>query len=214
MATDTTASSITKSDKKRTKDTTKAEKAATKAAAAAANGAAKAAKKAAKCADKKECCGEKACDQKACADTSGDKCGGAPKFKHVAKKKESSGKGASAAEVGQQLVAFINAGKSQEAEATLYHKNIETVECDGTRVETMKGVREVGAWWHSNMDVHSVIARGPFVSQTGFAVHLAISVTPKGGARMDMHEVCFYRVSKGKIIRAEFLSPVHGVAGF
>ena len=91
MATDTTAALITKSDKKRTKDTTKAEKAATKAAAAAANGAAKAAKKAAKCADKKECCGEKACDQKACADTSGDKCGGAPKFKHVAKKKESSG---------------------------------------------------------------------------------------------------------------------------
>ena len=78
----------------------------------------------------------------------------------------------------------------------------------------MKGVKEVGAWWHSNMDVHSVIARGPFVSQTGFAVHMAISVTPKGGARMDMHEVCFYRVSKGKIIRAEFLSPVHGVAGF
>ncbi len=201
MATETPTAPSKKADKKLAKDALKSAKRAEKAA-----------RKLAKAA----CCTgtSKECGADACEDKCGDKCGGMPKFKHVAKKKESSGKGASAAEIGQQLVALMNAGKSVEAEATLYHKNVETVECDGTRVESMKGVREVGAWWHANMEVHSCVARGPFVSQTGFAVHMQISVTPKGGARMDMHEVCFYRVSKGKIVRAEFLSPAHGVAAF
>ncbi len=205
MATETPTAPSKKSGKKLAKESAKA---------------AKRAEKAAKKLKKGECCGEAGstcCEGKqseCCGDSCGEKCGAMPKFKHVAKKKESSGKGASAAEIGQQLVALVNAGKSVEAEATLYHKNVETVECDGTRVESMKGVKEVGAWWHANMEVHSCTARGPFVSQTGFAVHMQISVTPKGGARMDMHEVCFYRVSKGKIVRAEFLSPAHGVAAF
>jgi len=128
-----------------------------------------------------------------------------PKFKHVEKKKLSTGKGASAAEVGASLVSLFNAGKASEVERLWHHKNIESIEGDGTVHLGRKGISEKNAWWYSSFDTHSALAEGPYVGATGFAVHFTITISPKGTEdRMTMREVGMYTVNKGKIVREEF----------
>ncbi|MFO0826904.1 MAG: SnoaL-like domain-containing protein [Phycisphaerales bacterium] len=129
-----------------------------------------------------------------------------PTFKHVAKKKLTTGKGASAAEIGKSLVELFNAGKSAEVEKTWHHKKIESIEADGSVYLGRKGIAEKNAWWYANFEVHSAQAEGPFVGATGFVVHFTVDVTPKNGQRMTSREVGVYTVSKGKIIREEFMS--------
>ncbi|MEY5033402.1 MAG: hypothetical protein RL354_2433, partial [Planctomycetota bacterium] len=63
----------------------------------------------------------------------------APAFKHVRKKKLASGKGPTPLEIGESLVALFNAGKSDEAESTWYHRKIESIEDDGSVFEGWKG---------------------------------------------------------------------------
>ena len=136
---------------------------------------------------------------------------GMPTFKHVAKKKLSTGKGASAAEIGKSLVDLFNQGKTDEFERLWHHKQIESIEGDGSVFLGRKGVNEKNAWWYGAFEMHSGIAEGPFVGATGFSVRFTIEVTPRaGGERMTFTEVGVYTVSKGKIAREEFMGLCKG----
>ena len=134
---------------------------------------------------------------------------GSPMWKHVDKKKLSTGKGATAAEIGRSLVELFNAGKSDEVEKLWHHKKIESIEADGTVFLGRKGVAEKNAWWTNTFEVHSAKAEGPFVGATGFSVHFTIETSAKAGQcagkRMAMKEIGVYTVSKGKIVREEFM---------
>jgi hypothetical protein len=133
------------------------------------------------------------------------KAGGSP-FKHVGKKKLTTGKGATPAEIGRSLVDLFNQGKSAEAQSLWQHKKIESIEADGTVFLGKKGVAEKDAWWYASFEVHNAKAEGPFVGATGFTVHFSIETSPKGGGeRTAMREVGVFTVSKGKIVREEFM---------
>ena len=135
---------------------------------------------------------------------------GAPAFRHVARKKRSSGKGPTPAEIGASLVALFNSGKADEVPGLWHHKRIESIESDGTVFEGRKGVAEKDAWWHANFTVHSALAEGPFVGATGFAVVFTMEISPVAGEgagqRTKVREVGVYTVEKGKIVREEFLA--------
>lgn len=131
---------------------------------------------------------------------------GAPDFKHVCKKKLSSGKGQTAKEVGESLVALFNAGKSEEAESTWYHRKIESIEADGTVFEGWKGVQEKGKWWKENFTVLSMRAQGPYVCSTGFAVVYTGRVRTADGTESDTHECGVYTVKNGRIVREQFMN--------
>jgi hypothetical protein len=134
-----------------------------------------------------------------------------PAFKHVAKKKLSTGKGATPAEIGSSLVTLFNQGKTEEVERLWHHKNIESIEGDGSVFLGRKGVAEKNAWWYSTFEMHSAHAEGPFVGASGFAVHFTMEVSPRaGGDRMKSTEVGVYTVSKGKIVREEFMGTCGG----
>ncbi|RLS93108.1 MAG: hypothetical protein DWI10_04535 [Planctomycetota bacterium] len=128
-----------------------------------------------------------------------------PAFKHARKKKLSSGKGPSPLEVGQSLVSLFNAGKSEEAESTWYHRKIESIEGDGTVYEGWKGVLEKSKWWKENFTVLSMQAEGPFVCATGFTVIYKGRVRMSDGVEVDAHEVGVYTVAKGRIVREQFM---------
>jgi hypothetical protein len=131
---------------------------------------------------------------------------GEPTFKYVAKKKLSTGKGATPAEIGRSLVQLFNAGKADDVSRLWHHKKIESIEGDGMVFLGRKGVEEKNAWWYGAYEMHAALAEGPYVGATGFTVHFAISVTPRaGGERMDFREVGVYTVEKGKIVREEFM---------
>ena len=131
---------------------------------------------------------------------------GAPDFNHVCKKKLSSGKGQTAKEVGESLVALFNAGKSEEAESTWYHRKIESIEADGTVFEGWKGVQEKGKWWKENFTVLSMRAQGPYVCSTGFAVVYTGRVRTADGTESDTHECGVYTVKNGRIVREQFMN--------
>jgi len=175
----------------------KAEKAAEKAAAKLARKAAKDAEDTAK-AEKPEKLKKKSDKKRADAD-------GMPRFKHVRKKKRSSGKGPTPQEIGESLVALFNAGKSDEAESTWYHRKIESIEEDGTVFEGAKGVAEKGAWWKSTFTVLSMQATGPYVSSTGFTVVYDGRVRSADGTEIAIREAGVYTVEDGRIVREEFM---------
>jgi hypothetical protein len=135
---------------------------------------------------------------------------GGPAFKHVAKRRVSTGKGATAADIGKSLVELFNTGRGDEVKKLWHHKKIESIEADGTVFLGRKGVDEKDAWWYDAFEVHSAKADGPFVGATGFSVHFAIEVSPKSGDgaghRTAMREVGVYTVEKGKIVREEFMA--------
>ena len=130
---------------------------------------------------------------------------GMPRFKHVRKKKRSSGKGPTPQEIGESLVALFNAGKSDEAESTWYHRKIESIEEDGTVFEGAKGVAEKGAWWKSTFTVLAMQATGPYVSSTGFTVVYDGRVRSADGTEIAIREAGVYTVEDGRIVREEFM---------
>jgi|GEM_PF-795698 len=129
----------------------------------------------------------------------------APAFKHVRRKKLASGKGPTPQEIGESLVALFNAGKSEEAESTWYHRKIESIEDDGSVFEGWKGVLEKGAWWKANFTVLSMQAKGPYVCSTGFTVIFSGRVRMPDGTEVDSHECGVYTVEKGRIVREQFM---------
>ena len=134
----------------------------------------------------------------------------APAFKHVRKKKLTSGKGPTPLEIGESLVALFNAGKSDEAESTWYHRKIESIEDDGSVFEGWKGVLEKGTWWKENFTVLSMKATGPYVCATGFAVVYSGRVRMADGTEVDARECGVYTVEKGRIVREQFMKACFG----
>ena len=134
-----------------------------------------------------------------------DAAAAAPVFKHLRKKKLSSGKGASPREVGESLVALFNAGKADEAERTWYHRKIESIEADGSVFEGIKGVAEKSAWWTSENTIVAAKAEGPFVCSTGFTVIFTMTVEKKDGTRHEFRETGVYTVAKGRVVREQFM---------
>jgi hypothetical protein len=175
------------------KEARKAERAAEKATAKEAKRAAKEASKADKASEPKP---GKNADKKP-AD--------APRFKHVRKKKLSSGKGPTPQEIGESLVALFNAGKSDEAESTWYHRKIDSIEDDGSVFEGWKGVQEKGKWWKENFTVLSMKASGPYVCSTGFTVIYTGRVRMADGTEVNAHECGVYTVEDGRIVREQFM---------
>jgi len=173
-----------KAAKKAAKEARKAEKAAAKAAAEAARAAEKSAKREAK--------------KAAMA-------GSAPSFKHVRKKKLASGKGPTPQEIGESLVALFNAGKSDEAESTWYHRKIESIEEDGSVFKGWKGVQEKGKWWKENFTVLSMRASALYVCSTGFTVVYTGRVRMADGTEVDGNECGVYTVEDGRIVREQFM---------
>ena len=186
----------------------KAEKLAAKQAKAAEKAAEKAAAKAAAKADKAAAKADKAAAKSAKADAKESKTEPAdatPAFKHVRRKKLASGKGPTPQEIGESLVALFNAGKSEEAESTWYHRKIESIEDDGSVFEGWKGVLEKGKWWKENFTVLSMHAKGPYVCSTGFAVVYSGRVRMTDGTEVDSQECGVYTVEKGRIVREQFM---------
>lgn len=128
-----------------------------------------------------------------------------PTFKHLRKRNLNSGKGETPLEIGQSLVALFNAGKSEEAESTWYHRKIESIEADGRVFEGLKGVLENGKWWRENFTVLSAHAEGPYVCSTGFTVIYSGSARMSNGAVIDLAETGVYTVKKGRIVREQFM---------
>jgi hypothetical protein len=118
----------------------------------------------------------------------------------------STGSGASAGEVGRNLVAMFNAGKGEDVEKKYWASGITSIEGMGMAWHGLKAVREKNARWMGQNEVLGGSAEGPYVGATGFAVKFRIHIRERATGKEDvMEEVGVYTVRDGKIVTEEFM---------
>lgn len=116
-------------------------------------------------------------------------------------------------EIGKQIVELSNAGQGETAVERLYDEKVVSIEGQGSdempaRIEGLAAVRQKGAWWYGNHEIHSAVATGPYAGHRDdqFVVRFELDVTFKPtGERSQMEEVGLYTVANGKVVREEFL---------
>jgi hypothetical protein len=131
------------------------------------------------------------------------------KFDALAPIAVDTGKGASAAEIGTQLVEMFNKGQFTEIEDKFWNKKeIASIEGVGVGMAWIgvKAVRAKNEAWMADHQIHGGSAEGPYVGSTGFAVRFKMDVTTKStGERMVMDEIGVYSIEDGKIVCEEFM---------
>lgn len=122
--------------------------------------------------------------------------------------KVSTGSGASAMELGQQLVALFNQGKADAWVRGVWSPAIESIEGVGMNMgwRGVKAVEAKNAEWMKTHVLHGGRAEGPYVGSSGFSVKMTIDIEDTtNGKRVTMQEIGVYTVKNGKIIREEFM---------
>lgn len=148
---------------------------------------------------------------KAATKAKGKRKGGAAKGAAKMPVKLTSGGGATPLQIGTDLVALFNAGKWDAPCKKWWSEKIESVEGDGQVWRGRKACEGKNAWWYSMFEPLGGRAEGPYAGATGFAVKFEAHVREKAtGKETRMTEIGVYTVSKGKIVREEFL-PVAGM---
>lgn len=130
------------------------------------------------------------------------------KAKALAPREVKTGKGATPAEVGAQLVEMFNKGQFAEIEEMFWSPKVTSVEGVGVSLawEGRDAVRSKNDEWMKTHTIHSASAEGPFVGASGFAVKFRMDVEDStSGKRSTMHEVGVYTIKNGKIVREEFM---------
>jgi hypothetical protein len=134
----------------------------------------------------------------------------APKRNPLAPIPISTGKGASAMEIGTNLVRMFNSGEAMNGavEKTYWSPKVVSIEGMGVSMgwHGKKAAQAKGEEWMKDNIIHGASAEGPYVGATGFAVKFTMDVENKStGKRQTMVEVGVYSVLKGKIIQEEFM---------
>ncbi|MCA9279898.1 MAG: histone H1-like repetitive region-containing protein [Phycisphaeraceae bacterium] len=130
--------------------------------------------------------------------------------KAVAKPKPvKTGKGATPAEIGADVVEMIKAQAGDDAIwKKHFHRNVVSTEGAGVAMSWtgMRALREKSQAWMDDHIVHSLEVDGPYVGATGFGIRYTIDTTTKStGQRMTMTEVGVYNVKNGKVVAEEFM---------
>jgi hypothetical protein len=118
----------------------------------------------------------------------------------------SSGRGATPAQLGGELVKLFNQGKADDWIQKVWSPKVRSIEGDGMTFVSPKKVLEKWAWWMARTEVLGCTAEGPYVGATGFAVKYAMHTKDKdSGKEQRMTEVAVYTVQDGKIVQEEFM---------
>ena len=117
--------------------------------------------------------------------------------------------------IAKRLVELCREGKYEEAQRELYAEDAESIEPDGLPPGALGSVKGLAAIYEKGRqfsamieEVHGGSVSEPVVADNWFSVALAMDVTMKGRGRMNMSEICVYRVRDGKIVREQFFYDV------
>jgi hypothetical protein len=114
-------------------------------------------------------------------------------------------------EIADRLVDLSRQGKWEEAQKELFAKDIVSIEPHSTpafekETRGLDAILEKGKKWSSMVSEHHTMeVSDPVVAGNSFAVTMHMDVTMKERGRMDMTELCVYKVKDGKIISEEFV---------
>jgi hypothetical protein len=113
-------------------------------------------------------------------------------------------------EIAARLKELCSQGKFEEVLNELFAPDAVSIEpyaANGFEKET-KGIEAIkgkGALWNSMVEEnHGFSISEPVIADNSFALSMGMDVTMKGRGRMNVKEICLYKVKDGKIISEEF----------
>ncbi|RZA28542.1 MAG: nuclear transport factor 2 family protein [Lysobacteraceae bacterium] len=118
-------------------------------------------------------------------------------------------------QVAQRLVELCREGKYEQAQAELYGEDAVSIEMEGLPTGAlgnavgMPAIREKGRKWMESIEtIHGGSVGEPVIAGNWFSLAMGIDATYKGMGRMDMQEICVFRVRDGKIVHEQFFYDV------
>ncbi|MCA1714833.1 MAG: nuclear transport factor 2 family protein, partial [Gammaproteobacteria bacterium] len=114
-------------------------------------------------------------------------------------------------QVAERLVQLCREGNYEQAQEELYAPDAVSIEMDGLppgalgNAHGLDAIREKGRKWQESIEaIHGGSVGDPVVAGDWFSLPMAIDATYKGMGRMNMQEICVYRVRDGKIVHEQF----------
>ncbi|MEO6538684.1 MAG: SnoaL-like domain-containing protein [Ferruginibacter sp.] len=113
-------------------------------------------------------------------------------------------------EIATRLAELCRQGQFETAQKELFAEDVVSIESFATpdfEKET-KGLEAIIQKGHKfeamTQSMHSLSVSEPILAAQSFALTLRMDITMKGKERMDMTELCVYKLKDGKIISEEF----------
>lgn len=114
-------------------------------------------------------------------------------------------------EIATRLVTLCRKGDWETVQKELFSKDIVSIEPYSTpdfarESRGLEAIIEKGRKWAEMVsENHLLEVSDPVVAGNSFACTMHMDVTMKGKGRMDMTELCIYKIKDGKIISEEFV---------
>ncbi len=113
-------------------------------------------------------------------------------------------------EVAKRLVELCKTGDFETAQNELFANDAVSIEQHATpdfdkETKGLDAIKKKGEKWASMVEeMHGNKVSEPVVADNSFACTIKMDVTMKGQGRMNMTELCIYKVKDGKIVSEEF----------
>jgi limonene-1,2-epoxide hydrolase len=114
-------------------------------------------------------------------------------------------------DVADRLVEICRKGDWEAAQKELFAKDVVSIEPYATpefekETKGLDAILEKGRKFESMTEkIHKLEVSDPLVATNSFACTMRMDMTMKGKGRMDMVELCVYKVKDGKIVSEEFI---------
>lgn len=112
-------------------------------------------------------------------------------------------------EIANRLVELCRIGQNDAAMQELYAADIVSIEpANAAGNNVIKGIenaRKKGEELRNSIkEMHSAAISDPLVAGDFFSLAMQMDVTFQNGFRVNMQEICLYKVANGKIIEEQF----------
>lgn len=113
-------------------------------------------------------------------------------------------------QIAERLAALCRIPDYETAQKELYSDDVVSIEPYASpefekETRGLDAVLEKGRKFQSMLEeIHSTTISAPIVAGNTFAFALQLDATMKGKGRMDMNEICVYKVKDGKIVSESF----------
>lgn len=113
-------------------------------------------------------------------------------------------------EIAHRLVALCRQAKWEDAQKELFADDAVSIEQEASpafskETKGLASIIEKGRKFDAMIEtLHSLTVSEPLVAGNAITCTMGMDVTMKGQPRMQMSEVCVYRVKDGKVISEQF----------
>ncbi len=111
-------------------------------------------------------------------------------------------------EVANRLISLCRAGRTIDAIQELYDDNSISIEPNGSLEHICDNkiaiITKHSSCYRKIKTIQSIFVSEPIIAENYFSVNMKASVTLKSGEKLNIDEVCVYKVQEGKIVFEQF----------